>query len=452
MRHGSVARDDGRLDAAFAREERQALRMVTRVRAAASVLIALYTLTGDQSAVQLYWAGLALLFGVLGLIQHVVIVHLPGGRGRWKPYLFAALDAAFLTVAIFYPNPFLPADVPAAVVARYPAYLYYFVLMGVVALTYTPKVVIWTGICCAVAYAAAMARIAAQPDSFTQFDLPGYEPLPTPENLEILLDPNYVALENVAQVAFVILLMALILAAGVWRARRLVRTQASAERARTNLARYFSPNMVDELAAYDAPFDAVRTQDVAVLFADIVGFTRMAENAPPERAIELLREFHGRMANAVFAHDGTVDKYIGDSIMATFGTPRGTGRDAANALACARAMLGSVAAWNAERAAGGEPPVRIGVGVHYGPVVLGDIGDERRLEFATIGDTVNVAARLEALTREAGVDLVVSDEVVATARAEGDGSAAADLVQADARPVRGRRGEVSYWTLGRAVA
>jgi adenylate cyclase len=174
---------------------------------------------------------------------------------------------------------------------------------------------------------------------------------------------------------------------------------------------------------------------------------------PPEDVIDLLRDFHGRMAREVFAHGGTVDKYIGDAIMATFGTPHAGPQDATNALACARAMLASVEEWNAERARRGEPAIAIGVGVHFGPAVMGDIGDERRLEYAVIGDTVNVASRLEALTREVDAPLVVSDDTVAAVRREtGESGALAGLRKGETAAVRGRTGAVSVWTLGPAAA
>jgi adenylate cyclase len=134
--------------------------------------------------------------------------------------------------------------------------------------------------------------------------------------------------------------------------------------------------------------------------------------------------------------------------MATFGTPEAGPRDAWNALACARAMLRSLEALNAERGGRSEPPIAVGIGLHYGPAVLGDIGDERRVEFAVIGDTVNVASRLEALTREAGSPLLVSHEAVEAARREG--AAAADLgglVEAGEAAVRGRDGRVRLWAL-----
>ena len=107
--------------------------------------------------------------------------------------------------------------------------------------------------------------------------------------------------------------------------------------------------MVEELARTDAPLGQVRRQDVAVLFADIAGFTDASANQPPEDVIALLRDFHGRMAKAVFAHEGTLDKFLGDGLMATFGTPRAGADDARRALGCARDMVVAVADWNRTR-------------------------------------------------------------------------------------------------------
>jgi len=184
-----------------------------------------------------------------------------------------------------------------------------------------------------------------------------------------------------------------------------------------------------------------------VLFADLAGFTTWAERASPDEVIAFLREFHARMERAVFAHAGTLDKYIGDGVMATFGTPEPGATDAANALGCARTMQESIAAWNAERRARGEPAVALGVGVHFGPVVLGDVGGPQRLEFAVLGDTVNVASRLERLTRMLGATIVASDALLAAARRNGPDAEPllADFRRASEHRVRGRDGDVAIW-------
>src|SRR5690606_37992761 len=134
--------------------------------------------------------------------------------------------------------------------------------------------------------------------------------------------------------------------------------------------------------------------------------------------IAFLRGLHARLEAAVFEHEGTLDKFLGDGVMATFGTPEPGPRDAVNALAAGRAMLATIADWNVERQAAGEPPVRLSIGIHYGEAVLGNIGTDRRLEFAVLGDVVNVASRLETLTRKLGCRLAASAELIAATRSQ----------------------------------
>ena len=208
--------------------------------------------------------------------------------------------------------------------------------------------------------------------------------------------------------------------------------------------------MVDRLASSEGALGDVDTRNVAVLFVDIVGFTEIAERLGPERVIAMLRSFHRRMARTVFDHHGTIDKYIGDAVMANFGTPESGPHDAANALRCAYAMVDDVARWNAKRAERGSEPIRIGIGVHYGEVVTDNIGDEQHLEYAVLGDTVNVASRLERLTRDLASQLVVSDDLVRKVRHDVDlpDDLLRPLVEDRATTVRGRLAPVAIWQLG----
>src|SRR6059058_1795509 len=165
----------------------------------------------------------------------------------------------------------------------------------------------------------------------------------------------------------------------IGRVREIDRQRAAAERARANLSRYFSPNLVDMLADRDEPLGPVRRETVAVLFVDIVGFTRMAELMPPEAVVTMLRQFHDRMTTEIFACGGTVEKYIGDEIFAVFGLPEATPEDASNALRCAELILAALDRWNAEREQDGEPPLAVGIGLNYGAAVIGDVGSEQSL-------------------------------------------------------------------------
>ena len=144
--------------------------------------------------------------------------------------------------------------------------------------------------------------------------------------------------------------------ANVAKLREMDRLRMAAERARNNLSRYFSPNIVELLASQDEPLGAGRRETVAVLFADIVAFTRMAELMAPEDVLALLREFHTRMTAQIFAGGGTVDQYMGDGILAVFGATAASPDDAASALNCAEMMLETLERWNQRtRGEGGRP-------------------------------------------------------------------------------------------------
>jgi adenylate cyclase len=237
--------------------------------------------------------------------------------------------------------------------------------------------------------------------------------------------------------------------ASIAKLREMDRLRMAAERARNNLSRYFSPNIVELLASQDEPLGAVRRETVAVLFADIVGFTRMAEAMPPEEAMAMLREFHSRMTAQIFACGGTVDKYIGDGIFAVFGVPTASARDATNALACAEKMLGALERWNDEREESGVARLAIGIGLNYGPAVLGDIGSGHSMSFTVVGDTVNTAARLQILTRTLGTPLVVGERLVEAVKAASPEIASGLVEELEDRGeqfLRGRAGAVRVWT------
>ena len=237
--------------------------------------------------------------------------------------------------------------------------------------------------------------------------------------------------------------------ANIAKLREMDRLRKAAERARNNLARYFSPNVVELLAAQDEPLGVVRRETVGVLFADIVGFTGMAETMAPEAVLALLREFHSRMTAQIFACGGTVDKYIGDAIVAVFGVPTASSSDAANALACAEKMIDALDRWNEERVHAAEPKLAMGIGINYGPAVLGDVGSKYSMSFTVIGDTVNTASRLQTLTRTLRTPLVVGDALI-TAVKSLSADIGSELMEAmedqGEHDLRGRTGRVRIWT------
>lgn len=200
----------------------------------------------------------------------------------------------------------------------------------------------------------------------------------------------------------------------------------AANRARDNLSRYFSPNLVEFLAQREGRIAPVRRQ-VSAMFVDLVGFTSYAEGEEPEVVMEMLRSFHARMSTELFRFDGTLEKYIGDALLAVFGLPEPQISDPARALRCAHAMMAACDSWNEDRAGAGLPAMGMGIGLHCGPAVLGDIGSESAMAFTAIGDTINTASRLQSLTRERQCRLIVSRQMIEAVHASADEEARALL-------------------------
>jgi adenylate cyclase len=434
-----------RLEAAFGREEYLGLRIAARVRAAGLAVIAVWISIENPFPDVLYFYVFVLLFGALGFAP--LWLHAAGRYRRWMRYLFPLLDVSLFTYAVFSPNPMEPDLLPPQHMLRVGNEQYLFLFVAATVFTYSPAAVMWTGACAALVWSVATLRLALLPDSVGLISSATWQAMTDAEKVRLLVDPHRIYVGIWGREVVLLLLTAAALAVFVRRARRLVAQQAEAERQRANLSRYFSPNLVDQLAQADQALGPTRQQDVAVLFADIVGFTGLAEALPPTAVIDLLREYHGRMERLVFAHSGTVDKYIGDGLMATFGTPFTGPADAGNALRCAQAMMAAANRWNGERGAAGEAPIRVSFGLHYGSVVLGDIG-LTCLEFAVIGSTVNAASRLETLTRALNCALVASDDLVTRAKVElgKDHAAFRPLVAQAAQTIRGLEQSIAIWT------
>ena len=165
--------------------------------------------------------------------------------------------------------------------------------------------------------------------------------------------------------------------------------------ARENLTRYFAPQVAEQIASSrEAARLGGEKRPVAVLFSDIRGFTPLSETMRPDDMASLLSEYFTEMVECVFRHDGTLDKFMGDAVMAQWGAPIATGNDADRALLAAIDMMRALKKLNAKWKTEGRPQLQHGIALNYGEAFAGNIGSERRLEFTVIGDTVNTAYRL----------------------------------------------------------
>jgi adenylate cyclase len=209
------------------------------------------------------------------------------------------------------------------------------------------------------------------------------------------------------------------------------------ERERANLARFFSPKIVDQLVDIHTPFSFARRQPATVLFADMIGFTAYSSGKPPDVVISMLRDLLRFLSEAVFSNQGSVDKYLGDGLMAFFGPPLTSSRDATNAAMCALEIVKSIECWNQQHNRCNESAVRIAVGIHYGEVVQGNVGSEKRLELTLVGDTVNISSRVEAYCRTLDASVLVTGEFMAALLAEGSQELAKAFVDEGFHVLRG---------------
>jgi adenylate cyclase len=435
----------------IAQEELKGLSYMFWGRLAALTILAVWALTLPFERSSGYLSAIA-AFALLGAPPYLLARRGYGGAPILAAFLI--LDAAILTYVLVMPPPFYVEGWTAQLNLRLPNFLYLGIFLVGMSLSYSPWLVMWAGIGVIVAWSTGFLWIALLPDTLMTTSRQSLDSgMSSQAVISRFLDPRAVSLTIFFNQIVFLGLVTLILTATVWRSRHLVRRQVAAESERASLSRYFSPNIVRELSANASALDRPVVQEAAILFADMVGFTRLTERMEPEALIGLLREFHGRLARVAFSNGGTVDKYIGDAIMLHFGTPRPRDDDPVRALACAGAMIAEIERWSFERVRGGKEPIEIGIGLHYGEVVVGNIGHAQRLEFTVLGDVVNVASRLERLTRRVATRLIVSDDLIRAVKSRGlEPTTIVEGLRLDrTQTVRGGLRPIAVWSLEEAT-
>ena len=195
--------------------------------------------------------------------------------------------------------------------------------------------------------------------------------------------------------------------------RKTIHEAVYLEKANFQMQRYFSPAIANKISKAEEDFlsPGGQRQEVAVMFCDIRDFTSLSEKLSPEKVVGLLSEYHSKMVDIIFRYGGTLDKFIGDGIMATFGTPDVSPDDVERAVKSGIAMRISLHELNQDREARGLTKIQHGIGIHFGPAIIGNIGTVDRLEYTVIGDTVNVASRIEGACKELKENLLISRAV-----------------------------------------
>jgi len=182
---------------------------------------------------------------------------------------------------------------------------------------------------------------------------------------------------------------------------------------RSKMERYHSPAVIDEIVkgVISADESEIRNAEVSILFADISGFTTVSETKRPEEVAEFLSHFFSCAVESIFAYGGTLDKFIGDAVMAFFGAPIPQEDHADRAILTGLMLQRLVGEWNSERESAGLPPVRIRVGINSGPAVVGNVGTEKRVDYTVLGSAVNIASRIESGVAKPG-QVVISQNTI----------------------------------------
>jgi class 3 adenylate cyclase len=399
-------------DALFTRAEQSGLKLAIIGRIAALALMSVWLIStrADDPARALGYIVVLSLFAALGLAHYAVI----GTRfdRRWVKYVFITLDIAIVS-ALVATQPLYPSvsDLPAVMTFRAPIFPFYFVILGVAAFSFSPAKVAWTGIAGAFGWLLAFWHVASTVDGVRDWsEIPSN---PTAgQIMAVVLDPAFGGSSARVQEAILLAVVAFVVAVVMWRARTTLKRQLEAEQERATLSgmfgRFVPQSIVNAMVAGRGALAPIE-REATVLFTDVVGFTAMTERAGAARTVDVLNAFFDEVTRIIGAHNGVVTQFQGDAVLATFNVPVEDARHAANAFEAAQSILAAVT----KRDFAGER-IRVRVGINTGPLVAGNVGGGGRQSYTVHGDTVNLAARLEALCKQHGTSLLIS---AATARA-----------------------------------
>jgi adenylate cyclase len=344
-------------------------------------------------------------------------------RNRLVPWALATMDVGLLLHCLFVASVSLglPLDVALSTPGAWLIFIY--LIMGVLRLN--APLVLYSGILFVVGWYAITVSI----------------PL-TPGNTDIAhATGHFVQAGAATEVlrAFVILVSTMALAAAAWHSKRSLVNSMREAASRERLSAHFPKAILDRLLLSQTKRPDLVHAKAAIIFVDICGFTALSETMAAGALAEFLADYRSRVVRTVSKYEGIVDKFIGDGVLAVFGLPDSRHDDAQRALECILKLRAELDMWIRSTDLPELRRISFGIGVHYGDVIAGLIGDQERVEYTVLGDTVNVAARLQQLANANGGDTVLSEEfMVAAGLSRSD---YADWVSST--PVRGRKGLIN---------
>jgi len=385
---GEMAQLPDRVREAIARQQEQSEILIGWVQLVIVVLVTTVyeTSTMPGGVVQ---EDYSFEFEVLAIYGAFCVVRLGLAYARllrpWMLYLSVVADM-FLLMGLIYSFHYKYAQ-PAVFYLKVPTLLYVFLFIALRALRFEARFVLFTGLTAIagwiglIVYAIGGRGGPANPtDDFVEY-----------------MTSNALLIHAEVDKIIAILLTTLVLALAISRARHLLVQAVSEGAAAHDLSRFFDPGVAARIRGAEMSIRAGEGElrDVAILTVDLRGFTRLSTELAPAEVMKVLQDYQRRTCPLIAAAGGSIDKFLGDGILASFGAVTPSPTAAADALRAAEAVMEAATAWAAERRAAGLPPLDIGLAASSGRVVFGAVGDGERLEFTVIGDAVNFAAKLE---------------------------------------------------------
>jgi len=347
------------------------------------------------------------IYGVFAVVRLVLAYR------RWLPewflYVSAVADTALL-MGLIYSFHYKYAQ-PAVFYLKAPILLYIFLLIALRALRFEARFVVVTGLAAVAGWIALILYALGGR---------GGPPNMTDDFVEYMTS-NAFLIQAEADKIIAILLTTIVLAIAIARARHLLVRSVSEGAAARDLSRFFDPGVAARIrgAAMSIKPGEGELRDVAILTVDLRGFTRLSTELAPDDVMKLLQDYQGRVCPLIVSNGGSIDKFLGDGILASFGAVVPATTAAADALRAADAVIEAADRWAAERTAAGRQPLSIGLAVASGRVVFGAVGDAERLEFTVIGDAVNFAAKLEKHNKDEHTRALVDGSTYAKAEQQG---------------------------------
>jgi adenylate cyclase len=329
---------------------------------------------------------------------------LPG----WFLSLSVVVDIAFLMLTIWSFH--LQYQAPPAIYFKAPTLMYAFILIALRTLCFEPRYVILGGAAAALGWLTLVA-----------YALFGDGQVMRTRSFDVYATSHSVLLGAEFDKVVSILMVTAILALALHRARTLLARAVTEQQAVAGLSRFFAPEIAGRItgAEMDLAPGQAELRGAAILFVDLRGFTPLSERLAPAGVMRLLSDYQARMVRAIRAEGGSIDKFMGDGILASFGATRPSATYAADAVRALEGVVDAAAAWAEERSAAGEPPLAIGAALASGPIMFGTVGDAERLEYTVIGEPVNLAAKLEKHCKKEAATAVLPAAALDAAAAQG---------------------------------